>query len=203
MDGDDKTLYLDDRQCDTRKIISNSLAGRYSDQIGRMGGDDPPTHRQGRADYADHPYQQQHQPYPQPLPANDQSPNLDNDYLNPIPTPRDGFFRPENPHQQIESHHQLQQDHQHYLLGDNRTDHRCKGDITDDGLVADAGTNHQSLEQYVGFAMTELYPYGLGIAISRDTGMLIFKSKDGLTSDTVMKKKMKREQLERQASERE
>lgn len=44
----------------------------------------------------------------------------------------------------------------------------------------------------------ELFPYGLDIAISRDTGMLKFEPK--ASSDKVMKKKMKRLEVERNAS---
>lgn len=57
-----------------------------------------------------------------------------------------------------------------------------------------------SLGQYVAFVTGHLFPYGLDIAISRETGMLKFTPQVVSSYEIVMAKKMKREALERSAS---
>jgi len=98
---------------------------------------------------------------------------------------------------------------------DDRNDTKLQ-EIEEAGFYGD---HHQSLEQFVGFVRNDLFRYGLGIAIARDTGLLTFSPKlvrafddvddDSListsspkmvmsmTSEEVQKKKMKRDDGEK------
>lgn len=62
-------------------------------------------------------------------------------------------------------------------------------------------TTPSSLASFVEFVTTDLFPYGLGIAIDRDSGLLLLKHAPISSIETVMKKKMKREQLEQRCTD--
>jgi len=127
----------------------------------------------------------------------------------------DGFFRNED-----EPGHPLRDEDvpTHQPPHSDRNDAKQEGS-EETGFYDD----HQSLEQFVDLVRNDLFRYGLGIAIARDTGLLTFSPKlvgvvvddvdddwmistsspkmtMSMTSEVVQKKKTKREMMERTAA---